>query len=396
MGKDFETLLSTTHAEAGRNLKKVVASKGKLQGNLYFAGDGKKTAGVVITLTARDPKGMKALTGGKGLRKGIKGAKFARGTVIMDGGKLVVELSTGSATAALLKKAFKDDAFKKDSALKLLSRATIRKQGAPGEEAEVEEGTGLSQEDLNIASDAFESRGFWRKSELKELMKAQGSLSAANAELQASFLSVSSIQEEEGARVTELEGLIEDLNEKLNQAVEDGDRDAAMGYELLITSEERKLTEAQSVGSDPFSGGLIDPAIAALMGRVQSVPLERRALEEAHEETKGKRRSKFMKSVFASVFESHSSGVSSMKGFRLKADDAVFQAEQRERFEQVRLELDGALSPLLAEHGQFDRLIQNKKTAEAKKAGAGLLERIQGLINRARKELEVVRVDLQH
>ena len=128
MGKELDELLSGRHSEAGKSLKKVVASKGKLQGNLYFAGDGKTTAGVVITLTARDPKGQKALTGGKALRKQIKNAKFSRGTVLMDGGKLMVELFAGTATAAMLKKAFKDDIFRKDPALKLLSRATITKR----------------------------------------------------------------------------------------------------------------------------------------------------------------------------------------------------------------------------------------------------------------------------
>ncbi len=395
MGKDFETLLSTTHSEAGRNLKKVVASKGKLQGNLYFAGDGKMSAGVVITLTARDPKGQKALTGGKALRKGIKGAKFGRGTVVMDGGKLIVELSAGTATAAMLKKAFKADTFKKDTALKLLSRATVRKKGAPGEEAEVEEGTGLDQADLDSVSDAFESRGFWRKSELKELMQAQGSLSEANDTLQASFLSVSSVQEEEAERVSDIMDTISDLNDKLNQAVDDGDRDAAMGYELLITSEQKKLAEAQAVGSDPFSGGTVDPSVTALMSRVQNVPLERKALAKAHEETLSKRRSGVMKSIFSGLFGGGSGGDATREGIRGRAYDAVQDAREREKFEEVRLELDSALEPLLVEHGKLDTLIKGGKTTEARKGGATLIAKVQTLIERAREELKQVRARMQ-
>jgi hypothetical protein len=396
MGKDLDELLTTTHAEAGRSLKKVVASKGKLQGNLYFAGDGKKSAGVVITLTARDPKGQKALTGGKALRKGIKSAKFSRGTVIMDGGKLVVELFAGTATAAMLKKAFKEDTFKKDPVLKLLSRASIRKQGAPGEEDEVEEGTGLSQADLDIAADAFESRGFWRKSELNELLAAQGDLGKANVELQASFLSIASVQEEQAERVADIMDAITDLNEKLNEAVEDGDREAAMAYELLITSEQRKLAEAQSVGSDPFAGGKVDSSVLALMSRVQNVPLERQALAEAHSKTESSRKSGVMKSIFAGLFGGGSGGDSTREGMRGRAEDAIFEAEQRERFEKVRLELDSALEPLLLDHSELDKLIAAKKAPEASKLGARIVEKVQALIDRARKELEKVRADLEH
>jgi len=390
MGKDLETLLSATHAEAGRSLKKVVASKGKLQGNLYFAGDGKASAGVAITLTARDPKGQKVLTGGKSIRKQIKGAKFGRGTVIMDGGKLVIELSAGTATAAMLKKAFKKDTFKKDAALKLLSRATIRKTGAPGVDAEVAEGTGLDQADLDSVSDAFEARGFWRKSELKELMKAQGSLSAANDTLQTSFLSVSMVQAEEAERLSDITSAISMLNERLSQAVDDGDREAAMGYELLIVSEERKLAEAQAVGIDPFTGGTIEPSVLALMSRVQGVPLERAALAEAREAVARKRRSGFMKTVFAGLL-----GKSSSEAMHRRASDAIQDAQEREHAEAIRLELDSALEPLLIAHGTLDTRIKRGETAEVREDGVAIIEKIQALIDRAHAELSRLRARLQ-
>ncbi|MDG1483944.1 MAG: hypothetical protein P8R54_30415 [Myxococcota bacterium] len=390
MGKDLEALLSAAHAEAGRSLKKVVASKGKLQGNLYFAGDGKASAGVAITLTARDPKGQKVLAGGKSIRKQIKGAKFGRGTVIMDGGKLVIELSAGTATAAMLKKAFKEDTFKKDAALKLLSRATIRKTGAPGVDAEVAEGTGLDQADLDSVSDAFEARGFWRKSELKELMKAQGSLSAANDTLQTSFLSVSMVQEEEAERLSDITGAISMLNERLSQAVDDGDREAAMGYELLILSEERKLAEAQAVGIDPFTGGTIEPSVLALMSRVQGVPLERAALAEAREAVARKRRSGFMKTIFAGLL-----GKSSGEAMHRRASDAIQDAQEREHAEAIRLELDSALEPLLIAHGTLDTRLKRGETAEVRADGAAIIEKIQALIDRAHAELSRLRARMQ-
>ena len=62
-----------------KNLKKIRASKGKLQGNYYYAGsnDG-RTAGLVVTLSIRDKKGMMAFATGKPIRKEISGAKFSR------------------------------------------------------------------------------------------------------------------------------------------------------------------------------------------------------------------------------------------------------------------------------------------------------------------------------
>jgi hypothetical protein len=51
------SIVKTTAAEALTVLKKIVAGKGRLQGNFYFAGDTKGTAGLVITLSGRDPRG---------------------------------------------------------------------------------------------------------------------------------------------------------------------------------------------------------------------------------------------------------------------------------------------------------------------------------------------------
>ena len=390
MGKELDELLSGRHSEAGKSLKKVVASKGKLQGNLYFAGDGKTTAGVVITLTARDPKGQKALTGGKALRKQIKNAKFSRGTVLMDGGKLMVELFAGTATAAMLKKAFKDDIFRKDPALKLLSRATITKKGAPGQEDEVEEGSGLSQADLDLTADAFESRGFWRRSELSELLKAQGSLEQANAELQTSFLSVASAQEEQSelaAESTEITDKIADLNAQLSAAVDEGDRELAMALEVVIDREQKKLAEAQSHGPDPFTGGTLDPSVTALISRVQHVPLDRQELKKAHDAKQKSRRSGALKLLFSGLFNS----ASASKDICDRAEDAIREAEEREHFEQVRLDLDSALEPLLVEHSQLDKLIDSEQSAEARTVGAQILAQAQALIERAKQELSRLR-----
>lgn len=387
MGKDFEELLSGKHAEAGKSLKKVIASKGTLLGNLYFAGDGKKTAGVVITLTARDPKGQKALTGGKELRKRITGAKFARGTVLMDGGKLVIELLGGNATAAMLKKAFKEDTFRQDPVLKLLSRATIKKKGATDQDDEVEEGAGLSQADLDLTADAFESGGFWRKSELKALQKAQGSLEQANAELSECFLSVESVQAElaeQSEVVAEVMDVIASLTAELNAAVDSGERAVAMGLEVLIERQHHKLAEAQARGSDPFLGGTIDPAVTALLSRVQRVPLERKELKKAHKRTQKSTRSGLMTHLFSGLTSSKSAS----KSIRDRAEDAIREAKAREHGERVRLALDSALEPLIVENRRLDALIASNQTAEAHAVGVQLLAQAQALIARAEQERE--------
>ena len=56
--------------QASKSLKKIVASKGKIQGKFYYAGNN-KDAGLVITLQARDPKGAMAASMGKKLKKDI-------------------------------------------------------------------------------------------------------------------------------------------------------------------------------------------------------------------------------------------------------------------------------------------------------------------------------------
>lgn len=387
MGDRFEDLRSGRHSEAGKNLKKVIASKGKLQGNLYFAGDGKSMAGAVITLTARDPKGQKALTSGKELRKMITGAKFSRGTVTMDGGKLVIELFSGTATAAMLKKAFKSEVFRQDPTLKLLSRATISKKGAPGQADEVEEGAGLSQADLDLTADAFESRRFWRKSELKELLQAQGSLEQVNAELQASFLSVASVREEQSEQVAEIMGKLTSLNAELNAAIDAGQREQSMMLEVLIDREQKKLAEAQSQGPDPFSGGTLDPSVTALINRVQQVPLERLQLKEARKKQQKSRRSGFMKLLFSGLVNSASASTKMLD----RAASAIQETEEREHLEALRLELDSALEPLLVEHSTLDSLIASQQTAEAHTVGTRLLAQAQALIDRATQELSQLR-----
>ena len=56
MSDESDSLIEQHGTEGLPVLKKIAAARGKLQGNFYFAGDSKmENAGVVLTLTARDP-----------------------------------------------------------------------------------------------------------------------------------------------------------------------------------------------------------------------------------------------------------------------------------------------------------------------------------------------------
>ena len=90
---EADELIKELCTETLKSLKKVISSRGRLQGNFYFTGDTKgKMAGLVVTLTARDPKGSKALNKGKKLRKAITGYRNATGTILRDYGIRLDEL----------------------------------------------------------------------------------------------------------------------------------------------------------------------------------------------------------------------------------------------------------------------------------------------------------------
>ena len=85
-----EEVLEEALAGTKSAVRKIKASGGRLQGSFYYAGDARaELVSMVVTLSTRDKKGTKAYAQGRMLRKAIKGAKFARGTVSQDGGKLL-------------------------------------------------------------------------------------------------------------------------------------------------------------------------------------------------------------------------------------------------------------------------------------------------------------------
>ena len=199
--------------EAIKHLKKIIASKGSIQGNFYFAGDSRGTCcGIVITISTRDPKGSKVLARGKALRKEIPGAKFARGLIRSDG-KLWLEIIAGNAKEALLRKSFKS-AFEDKELTQLKKFLRKARFGDPTktleEDAVLEED---SVEEINIESLEAEM-DVEEKSEFEALKAQESQLISVNASLQEGFLNIQDAEQEEAQYqqgiLTQLEELSRD------------------------------------------------------------------------------------------------------------------------------------------------------------------------------------------
>ena len=237
---ETDELIKELSAETFKSLKKVLSSRGRLQGNFYFTGDTKgKTAGLIVTLTARDPKGSKAINKGKKLRKAITSSKFARGIVMGRGAKLFFELHSGTANPSHMKigfkKAFTDDALK--SLKSLLRKAVIGKPekdtDESAEEPEVVDDNEEEEEEDSVLT-------VQERIELAELIALQGDLSERNSELQRSLLSVEDAQQEQ-------EELLKELNSEITRLESSTPVD-----EEALQAHRTALAEASTTGITPF------------------------------------------------------------------------------------------------------------------------------------------------
>lgn len=244
--------------ESAAALRKIVASKGKIQGNFYFAGDAAATdAGVVITLSSRDPKGAKAVALGKKLRKDVPKSKFARGTVRIKDNKLVFELSAGTASSGMIKNGFKKNVCKLDG-LKLLSRAVIRAAGGDVTETpetpEAPEPADAALTDIDFDT-LLGTLSDDEKAELETLGKEQEALDQGNSQLLEAFTSEADDEEILAQTVTASLDTLTEL-QKVNP------------LDLAKIQEERfKLAESLYIGDDPFPapGGDLDEAMSAVL-----------------------------------------------------------------------------------------------------------------------------------
>ena len=260
--------------EAAKALKKVIASRGKIQGNFYYAGDSAgAVAGLIVTLTARDPKGAKAASAGKALRKAIPGAKFGRGVVIVEGSKLLFDLRGGSISDGQMKvgfkKAFEGDklkelkAFLKKAVIRAAEGAEDGADEAPSTPAPTAPTSGDEALDfdaiLNDPSMSPEERQAFL-SELREIEALQGDLTQRNQELSSSFLSTKALEEERQEQISDLQAEIAQL-----QAATPPDQDAILKKAFVLAE------LAPSGAPMPSTGGKVSPETKILLTATETV-----------------------------------------------------------------------------------------------------------------------------
>lgn len=91
-----------------KNLRRILASDGALQGFYCYIGNDKGTeATLIVTLAAKDKSGTMAASQGKALRALVTKPKISHGIVSIEKGKLFFDHQKGTATPALMKKGFK-------------------------------------------------------------------------------------------------------------------------------------------------------------------------------------------------------------------------------------------------------------------------------------------------
>jgi len=242
--------------KTNRLLRKIIAGKGRVQGNFYFAGDtGGRKAGLVVTLAARDRSGKKATSQGKVLRKAIRGARFALGAVRMDGNRLTFEQHGGSASASVLKRAFKGPLIDPDagglSKLRFLTKARICKAGASASQEPVEDGAELTRAELETLSS-----GALTSEELAELVKKQGAIATLTTVLSASLQQA--IDEELADSIKDSVSRLSGLESRISALTADSSPEDVQSAFDALHEERRVLAELEAVGSDPFQGGTVD------------------------------------------------------------------------------------------------------------------------------------------
>jgi hypothetical protein len=242
---------------AHKSLRKILASKGKLLGNFYFASNSTgEDVGLAVTLTVRDKKGKKVFAEGQALRKTIKGARFSHGIVQMLDGKLTFQAKIGTAAASLMKKAFarlgkaKLEGFN----LKYLQKAKLTKDGeepSTNEQKELE-GEALDISELTALTDGVSSI------ELKWLQAQQGSIAKATQKLDKHFLSADTERESVEEMIAESRENVKNLETQLAMALKFKQKKAARQFMEALKIERTALAENTAFLGDPLTTVEID------------------------------------------------------------------------------------------------------------------------------------------
>jgi hypothetical protein len=256
-------------------------------GHFYFAGDAKgSNAGLVVTLASKDPKGMKAATLGKKIRKEIKGAKFAVGTVQLENKKYVFEINSGSASKSIIMAGFKKNLSLEKGLEFLKSRSLVRNAGSEKPAANVEKETPSKDGSEEIEFADLLGAVSLSEEELLDLTDAIPSLAEMTQTLSGVFgepmLSDEELVRQEDERMAELinegvqkcSGISTQLNELSGQLllVEGAERDEILAQIAIVEErlqlERFELAEQLYVGDDPFPDPVSDlpPEIREVIG----------------------------------------------------------------------------------------------------------------------------------
>ncbi len=254
--------------EALKYLRMLLAGGGNIQGNYYavISGDGKDAA-LAVTLTAKDKNGMKAATAGKALRATVKKPKFSMGRVTVDGKKLTFSLDKGNATAALLKKGFRD-VLAQEKGLSFLKKVRFTGGDDASEPEDIDEGGEVSVEELGLSAEALEALAETLKGdpELADFFGDDATRRSAVAEqdrkLLETFLTVEAAAAEEAAireqEQTRLRGEIDTLSAKSPRTPEE---------DAVLKQARADFAALQTVGPTPPTtvGSTVPPETGVLL-----------------------------------------------------------------------------------------------------------------------------------
>jgi hypothetical protein len=252
--------------EAAASLRRIVAAKGRLQGNFY-ALVGKNGAGLVVTLAAKDPKGAKAITGGKALKKEIAQSRHVRGKVVFQDNKVEFNLGPGNLSAAKLKLSMKDGFGSND-----IKRYTLRaKLAGAGTEDLTDDSTTITEgeQDTAGADDA----------ELNDLIAAQELLDDLNGQLD-TFLTK---KNDDAALEAIIKSTVDEVEALRAAELQEKDPQKKILIQQQISDSLSEMVEYVQVGEDPFSGGKVPAEVMLLINNANDLISERAANAcEAH------------------------------------------------------------------------------------------------------------------
>ena len=271
-----DALREKVRAEALKSLKQIIAGRGRLGGHFFFAGDGKmEDAALYVTLTAKDPKGSRARSRGKALRKDVARARFALGTVRLEGSTLIFSPAGGNASPALLRKSLKGPLCEQKG-LAFLRKARV--QASDETDEDVEGADAVSAGDLGMSDGDLAAM----EQTLRDDPDLAGLLSgdhaarhdALNRELAEAFLSAEALEAEQAEQRAQLLAELGVL-EASYRSTDDPD------LEARIEDACQALAALSTDGRLPFADDTLPAELQPLVRLAADINIELLALQHA-------------------------------------------------------------------------------------------------------------------